>query len=348
MSGFRASAAKDYGGVPSDKVRRDAVADELASGRPIEVHQLDGLPGFYRLGFVGMPISGMPERFRCGRVLFTQEVGPIETQSTYIVQRPGWIPRFDKTMHRGPVEVGDGLILTLCALPVVMPANEHVGVHLDAWRDEVRAAAAMVAVLLDDRVAQQEVLEDVVIFDSTGAQPISMLDTAVRVRDFPPTKAVTGVQRAGLDKLAAWNSEGESAEHVAARWYLRAAQAGPTPDSIVYLWIALEALIPARGKGRSTDVSGVEDALREAGADPTQWTPSVGRCAGIRGEIVHHGKEQPKLLSDGYYSLEAMVRLLLRHRLGVDAEAWPLNIQETNLKRPFRKVAERLKVSRVK
>ncbi|GAA1990248.1 hypothetical protein GCM10009718_29940 [Isoptericola halotolerans] len=49
------------------------------------------------------------------------------------------------------------------------------------------------------------------------------------------------------------------------------------------------------------------------------------------------------MLSDGFYSLEEMVRLLLRHRLGVASEAWPLDIQETNLKRPLGKVAERLR-----
>ncbi len=289
-----------------------------------------------------MPVKGLPATFRCGRTYVLQHPGPIHTQTTYVLQRPGWVTRFDKTMHSGVVEVGDGLCLTLLLLPVTIPPQEHIAGALHRWRDEVLASVATVAVLLDDRVAQERVLEDVIVLDASGNQPVASLDISTRVRHFPPAKAVTQTQLSGLQILTEHDSEAQTPEHVAARWYLRAAQAGPTPDAIVHLWIALEALVPARGAGRSSDVAGVEDALREAGSDPADWQPSVGRCAGLRAEIVHHGKEQPDLLSEGYYSLETMVRLLLGHRLGIGEHAWPAVVSETNLRWPFRRVSERL------
>lgn len=275
-------------------------------------------------------------------MIVTQTPGPLDTQSTYIVQRPGWTPHFDKTMHRGSLQVGEGLHLSLCLLPVAIPREEHLAASLRRWRDEVQAAIAVVAALLDDRVAQEVLLEDLIVFDEAGREPVAMLDSSVRVRHFPSMKAATAQQRAALDRLAHWKSDVQAEEHVAARWYLRAAQSGPTPDAIIYLWVALEALVPARSKGSSSDVKGVEAALRSAGADPARWTPSVGRCAGLRAQIVHHGLEQPELLSEGFYSLEAMVRLLLRHRLGVDSDSWPLAVTETNLAWPFRPIAARL------
>ncbi len=82
--------------------------------------------------------------------------------------------------------------------------------------------------------------------------------------------------------------------------------------------------------------------MRSAGADPATWSPSIGRCAGIRGKIVHHGKEQPDLLAEGFYALEAAVRLLLRNDLDLHAESWPLNVHISNLKRAFLKLADRL------
>jgi hypothetical protein len=246
-------------------------------------------------------------------------------------------------MHKGPVKVGDGLVLTVCHLRVAIPSSEHISRHFEIWRDEVLAAIAAVAALLDDRLAQQEVLEDLIVFDAEGVEPLAMLDMSTRVRDFPPTKRATSAQHQGLRKLADWSSDAQTPSHVAARWYLRATGAGPTPDAIVYLWIALEALVPARSGGKSSDVKGVEDALRTAGADPSTWEPTIGRCAGLRARIVHHGEEQPEFLAEGFYALEAAVRILLRKELDILAESWPPEVHVTNLKWPLSAIAERLK-----
>jgi len=76
----------------------------------------------------------------------------------------------------------------------------------------------------------------------------------------------------------------------------------------------------------------VEDALAEAGLALNQLPLSIGRLAGLRAEVVHKGIEQPELLYAGFYELEALARLLLRHRLGVAEGAWPLVPSESMLR----------------
>jgi hypothetical protein len=85
---------------------------------------LDGQQAQYRLAFVAMEVPGLPALVRIGPVEITQQPGPIWTQHTYIRQRPGWRPHYDKTMHQGYLQVGDGLQLTLAELPVVVPRSQ--------------------------------------------------------------------------------------------------------------------------------------------------------------------------------------------------------------------------------
>jgi hypothetical protein len=69
-----------------------------------------------------------------------------------------------------------------------------------------------------------------------------------------------------LEQLASFDLAQERAELGAGRWYLRAVQSGPTPDAVVFLWIAMEALAPPTGKGDSRpEVRRVEETLTEAG-----------------------------------------------------------------------------------
>jgi hypothetical protein len=101
----------------------------------------------------------------------------------------------------------------------------------------------------------------------------------------------------------------------------------------VFLWIAMEALAPPTGKGDNRPhVRRVEDALAEAGLALDQLQLSIGRLAGLRAEVVHKGIEQPELLYTGFYELEALARLLLRHRLGIAEGAWPLMPSESMLR----------------
>jgi hypothetical protein len=105
------------------------------------------------------------------------------------------------------------------------------------------------------------------------------------------------------------------------------AQAGPTPDSIVFLWIALEALSkPPYGTKEAkqkNDVAWVKMALRKAGLNPANVEPSVGRLAELRAAVVHGGVEEPPLLHEGFRALEQLARLLLRHALEPAPTAGP-------------------------
>lgn len=328
----------DYGPRPSSSADLD---------RSERLQYLDGQSGIYRLAFAAMPLPGLAEPVVLGGVHIFQQDGPIWAQSTYIIQRPGWRTVYDKLMHQSYLEVGEGLHLTLCWLPVQVPVDRHISSAFSQWRDEVLAAVGVLAVVLDDRVAQAELLEDLIVLDSSTAEPLAAVDQAIRVRRFPPSKTVMPAQNTLLRSIGADALSEEKAHLVASRWYLKAAQAGPTPDAIVFLWIALEALVPATGNGKSSDVRGVERSLREAGADPTSWNPSIGRCAGLRAQIVHHGIERPPALHDGFYALEEAVRLLLRYRLNIGPGAWPLAVGETNVRAPFKRLARRLQ-SKVK
>ena len=109
-----------------------------------------------------------------------------------------------------------------------------------------------------------------------------------------------------------------------ARWYLKAAREGPSPDGIVWLCTAIECLVdPPPGKRRKTfSRASLEQAVRAAGDDPSRYKPDLGRVAGLRSEVVHYGEEEPATLRDGYYVLEEICRLLIRNRIKEETN-WP-------------------------
>jgi hypothetical protein len=208
FAGQPPNTARDYGRAPSD----------LSTAPPVDrVRPLDGQQARYRLAFVAMEVPGLPAVVKIGPVEITQQAGPIWTQHTYIRQRPGWRPRYDKTMHQGYLQVGEGLQLTLAELPVVVPRSQHIQGALARWRDQVLAAISMLAALLDERVAQRELLEDLIVYDSTGSRPWASVDTGVRVRDFLPRNRVLLEQRELLEQLASFDLSQERAELGAGR-----------------------------------------------------------------------------------------------------------------------------------
>jgi hypothetical protein len=324
FAGQPPDTARDYSRAPSD----------LSTAAPADrVQALDGQQARYRLAFVAMEVPGLPAVVKIGPVEITQQAGPIWTQHTYIRQRPGWRPHYDKTMHHGYLQVGEGLQLTLAELPVVVPRSQPIQGALAQWRDQVLAAVSMLVALLDERVAQRELLEDLIVYNSTGSRPWAAVDTEVRVRGFLPRNRVLSEQRQLLEQLVSFDLSQDRAVLGAGRWYLRAVQSGPTPDAVVFLWMATEALAPPTGKGDTRPhVRRVEEALAEAGLALDQLQLSIGRLAGLRADVVHRGIEQPELLYAGFYELEALARLLLRHRLGVAEGAWPLMPSESMLR----------------
>lgn len=212
------------------------------------------------------------------------------------------------------------------------------------------AIAGSIAAVLDERVAQELLLEDLLVFGARDTAAVAVADHVTRLRTFQSANRMLKEHSAGLKALGnAVDFEGENPVVAAARWYLRAAQLGPVADAIVFFWIALEALAkPPYGTKLSaaqrhlSDVDWVEDAIREAGVQPTDVSPTVGRLAGLRAEIVHGGAEHPALLSEGYYALEQLVRLLLRHRLDIAPYGWPLTPDASNLRPPLKYLADAL------
>ena len=279
----------------------------------------------------------MPREVLVGSARICQTIGPIRTQIVDIQQRPGRRPTHDKKMLH--VEVGDGLPVTLCEIPVMIPERQAIAIEMRGWRDQALAAVGILASILDERVAQEHILEDVVVLDETGI-PFGALDVPTNVRTYQSANIVMNQHRQAIERLKSIDLANNDPGLAAVRWYLGAAQAGPVPDSIVALWIALEALTRPAGANKSFDeVKGVENALQGAvpGLNPQlDLEPNIGRLYGLRSDVVHKGMEDPPLLREGYYTLEMIVRLLLRHHFGIGVYAWPARVDEPNLRSPWR------------
>jgi hypothetical protein len=298
---------------------------------------LQGRRAWYRLAYAAMLVRGLPEQVRIGGAVIMQTPGPIHTQRTDILQRPGWRPHYDKTMHHGWLEVGQGLQLTLCAIEVTIPGT-HVAIPFDIWRNQARAAIGILATFLDERIAQEELLEDLIVMSADGLQPEVLLDRKRVVRDFPPMKAVVEAQRQALAQLDSVDLEAQDPRLTACRYYLQGAQAGLSVDGVISFISAIEALVPG-----NFDTKKIALAIENADYDPDTLTPNLRKLNRLRSDILHLGQEQPKLLFPGYYTLEAIVRSLLRHRLNLGPNIWPLSPNDDNLVGPLQGIASWLR-----
>jgi hypothetical protein len=251
---------RQYGMAPSARAAGETVGSE-----PGVREMVEGRRGEYRVVFKAMRIPGLPSDISIGNATINQTEGPIWTQRTTIRQSPGWRPIYEKRMARLPV--GEGETLTACVLQVTVPSDLIRAMEL--WHQEALAAIAVLVALFDERVAQEMIAADLVIYDRDGTRGEKAADSVLRMRQFPPTSRVSRSDRRSLDVLAALPPTSGTPTVAAARWYLRAAQAGPTPDAIIFLWTALEALSkPPYGarltgsQSRLSDVAWIENALR--------------------------------------------------------------------------------------
>jgi hypothetical protein len=197
----------------------------------------------------------------------------------------------------------------------------------------------LVTAALDERVALEELFEDALLVDFDDAEDEGTpVDVSMRVRNFMP-RVFLDEENDASDRLARINEDDDAVVSTAARWYLKGAQLGPTPDAIVQFWVAIEGLVPdARGK---QVVNCVKDALDSAGFDQTKLPITVGQLYGLRADIVHKGQDQPALLQPGYYALEAIVRALTRQALGIETN-WPVWVSENSWPEPTRTMIEKL------
>lgn len=289
---------------------RDAIS------RQIDSAGFEGLHAEYRLGFQSMELPGFPEEIRLDRVRILQTRGPVHTQWTDVVQQAGPLVAFEKWMYIGK-EVGHNLPLSVVQIPATLsdsPADD-----MELLRDEATSCMAIACAYYDDRLAQREVFEDMILLDDTGS-PGATLDQRVRLRHYRPFPFIPQAEESIVDALAAFDWKADAVTSTAARWYLKAAQSGPTTDAVVFLWVALEGLVEAEGKKVAR---AVEDAAKGHGFDTDQLDPPLGRLYGLRADIVHKGQSEPPLLREGFYILEGITRLLLRRRLQVVGN-WPI------------------------
>jgi hypothetical protein len=267
-------------------------------------------------------VDGFPESFCIGAVHVHLVAGPVRTQRTEIQQRKPPPLVFDKHMDSA-VLVGVGHMMTICELAGTL--TEDIASQMDEWRQTCLEALGLVVAVLDDRLKGVQLFEDVLLFDGRGTHAATIDRVEYRRHYFP--RRVESVDAANLEAIR--RRGGASADpgvSTAVRYYLRGVDERP-PDSIVHFWTALEALAEPTEK----PVAGVERMLAEAGMSvPGANDVSVGRLYGLRGEIVHNATLVHPLLPDAHYSLEALLRGLIRHRLGLQlAETtWPIWVHQ--------------------
>jgi hypothetical protein len=293
---------------------------EMLDGRLTEVDGLTspellavGNRALYRAVYRGMQVHGLPEELWVVGTTLRFCQGPALVQRTDLSQRAGYPLVFDKSMSQG-VRVGEGQWLTSIEVEI----NDYTGASketISEARQLAESAVAFVAAILDERVCQEMLAENLLIFD--GEKPVGIADLRELVRSYPPFEA----RETERDALAALgNLELSREARTAARWYLRGVQAGPSVDGVIFLWFAVEALIGTSKKAP------IENALRKAGRDPADQGLTVGELHGLRSRFVHDRPDSapppPEKVKQGFYDLEAMIKTLLRHELGVHS-TWP-------------------------
>lgn len=311
----------------------------LASGVAAEVDSLAnpelqpyGDRASYQAVFRGMQVHGLPEVLVVAGTTLRFIQGPIQVQKTDMSQRAGFPLIFDKSMQHG-AEVGAGHWLTVAEIELSEFSEASKEVITDA-RHRALTTIAFLASVLDERIGQEMLAENLLIFD--GDEPVAVVDLRELVRHFLPYE----VREKELEALAAL-SDVDLPRHsqTAARWYLRGVQAGASVDGVIFLWFAVEALTGTSKK------KPIEEALRVAGRDPADQKMTVGELHGLRSNFVHDHPDArpvpPDKIRSGFYDLEAMVKTLLRHELGVHStwaahiagrvfdEGWQHKIEET-------------------
>lgn len=268
----------------------------------------------YRLGLrVLVPIPGLPASFRVADIDVELVDGPVLAQQTQLRQRHGFPLTFDKHMSRRPVGGGEQILL-LSKRYAVTTMVEVEGSML-AWRAAAEGAAGALASVLDERIAGEVLLEDVVL-QNTG-RTVGAADVRERVRTFLPLE-VTALDRPALAALADLDLT-ESGVGRAGRLLRRATLEGPTADAYVMLFVAAESVLETRQPSKRE----FDAVLEEAGINPHGLPLHTGLLISLRGQIVHEGLEDHERLRIAYYEMEAIVKILIRRAAALDGGWWP-------------------------
>ena len=206
-----------------------------------------------------------------------------------------------------------GLPKTFCmiAFETTLDMNDTTE-HL---RNRALGAIGMLSAMFDERVALEELFEDwMFLGDRLGL----IGDKARRVRAYSERSAspeeITALGQASLP----------DGVRTASRWYLKAAQQGPTSDAIIFFWVAIEMLLESAG---SAVPGKLKARLNETAFDFDALALGVNKLFGARGSVVH-GKHLSSLLAPAYYDTEMIVRHLLKGSLA--DSGWPARIEAHN------------------
>lgn len=166
----------------------------------------------YRAVFRGMQVHGLPGELMVAGATLRFRLGPALVQQTDLSQRAGFPLVFDKSMSHG-VEVGEGHWLTLVGIAI----DDYAGASketISEARQRAESVVAFVAAILDERVGQEMLAENLLIFD--GEEPVAVVDLRELVRNYLPFEA----RDTERDALAALGDL-KLARHTetAARWY---------------------------------------------------------------------------------------------------------------------------------
>lgn len=316
----KASAESATGGFPNEDQRAFA-------------ERLEGFSAIYRIGFRSMLVEGMPEQVTLAGAVVRQTLDPVETNQTLILQQRGlsltWIKE-----RNDAVELGAGISKFVFHVPFTVSDNSVI--DFGQMRDRALSAVGLLAVVLDERVALEELFQDVLLVHPEADDGTGIVDAGLQVRSFLPRV----FDRVEENSLATHpeSSLFDPEVSVAARWYLKAAQAAPGPDAIVFFWIALEALVPSEGK---KVVKAVEDALASTELPSQDLQISIGKLYGLRADIVHKGIEDLPRIRESYYVLEQVTRVLLRGKPELRSE-WPASVGENTWPEPTKSLIDRL------
>jgi len=296
---------------------------------------LAGVAAIYRLGHKAMLIDGIPEQFVFAGAVIHHTMSPVLTNVTTIVQQPGLGLQFVKTRREG-IEIGPGI--PKCVIHIPFEVSDNLVIDFHKMRDRALTAAGALAAVLDERIVEEELFQDVLLVNDEDDEPV-VVDANLSVREFLP-RAYGEKEQEAIEAIGL-STDVPPTVSVACRWYLRGARTGPAPDSIVSFWVAIEALIPAGGKNTTKQV---EAALMKAGTDPSVLPISVGRLYGLRDDIVHKGVEEPDLLREGHYTLETIARTLIRAGLQVES-TWPTNASVNDWPSPIKELIDHLRTA---
>lgn len=307
--------------LPSNLRGRDHSRQETAGEEThlLQPTGLTGNSGIFRQVYLGSPLPCVDE-LTVDEVKIYSVVGPMEAREVYVQQlpTPGLLTWAEAHHQR---EVGIGTILIVADLPVTL-SDESLGADMVAWSRRCQASMGLIAACLDERLAGQLLVENLIVLDESG-EVVGVADHVVGIRNYGVDRTWSIDYQQALEGL-----EPSEAARSACRWFLRGVANGPSETGILNLATCIESLVNDPNAGKPAfHVAAIREMYEAAGGSDGELPLSIGLCAGLRAEIVHKGTEDHDRLRAGWYSLERVARLLLRSKLEYNSP-WPIDPSE--------------------